>query len=344
MTRVVILYNEPTLPADHPDADSEHEIVYTVSETEKVLIASGFEVEQLGAHVDPGKIIDGLRELQPDVVFNLFEGVPEMSTTEAFAAGLLEWLGVPYTGCPYQCLVAARDKPLTKRLLQSARLPTPKFALVERLPVRPNRLGWPVIVKPPCEDASVGMAQASVVTNPDEYRERVEFIFEEFGSPALVEQYIRGREFNIALYEKPELTVLPPYEYTFTKNNKWGIITYDSKWNTESRDFEATPPDYRPKIAPQVRKKLDRIAKKTYKLLGCRDLARVDVRVTPEGKPYVIEVNPNPDFSPVGGLADCLETAELTLKDVAAQMVQNALARGATKLAEPGHVEVAPWE
>ena len=90
MTRVVILYNEPTLPLGHPDADSEHEIVYTVDETEKVLLASGFEVERLGAHVDPGRIITGLRELDPDVVFNLFEGVPEMSATEAFAAGLLE--------------------------------------------------------------------------------------------------------------------------------------------------------------------------------------------------------------------------------------------------------------
>ncbi len=344
MTRVVILYNEPTLPATHPDADSEHEIVYTVNETDKVLAAAGFEVERLGAHVDPGKIVTGLRELEPDVVFNLFEGVPEMSTTEAFAAGLLEWMGLPYTGCPHQCLVMARDKPLTKRLLQSARLATPKFAVVERLPAKANRLGWPVIVKPACEDASVGVAQNSVVTNDEEYRARVEFIIEEFGPPALVEQFIPGREFNIALYEAPKLTVLPPYEYTFTRDNQWGIITYDSKWNTESKDFEATPPDYRPKIDPAIRKKLDSIAKKAYQLLGCRDLARVDVRVTPEGKPYIIEVNPNPDFSPVGGLADCLETANLTLQTVAVQMVRNALDRGATKMVEPVGVEVGSWE
>lgn len=344
MTRAVILYNEPTLPADHPDADSEHEIIYTVDETEKMLVASGYEVERLGAHVDPGRIISGLRELEPDVVFNLFEGVPEMSTTEAFAAGLLEWMGIPYTGCPFQCLVMARDKPLTKRLLQSARLPTPKFALIDRLPAKANRLGWPVIVKPACEDASVGVSQASVVTTDDDYRERVEYVFEEFGPPALIEQFIPGREFNIALYESPKLTVLPPYEYTFTKANEWGIITYDSKWNTESKDFEATPPDYRPKIDPAVHKKLNRIAKKAYQLLGCRDLARVDVRVTPEGKPFIIEINPNPDFSPVGGLADCLETADLTLQVLAAQMVTNALERGANKMAEPPKVEVAPWE
>src|SRR4051812_5687831 len=113
MTRVVILYNEPTLPASHPDADSEHEIVYTVNETEKMLATAGFDVERLGAHVEPSTIITGLRELEPDVVFNLFEGVPQMSMTEAYAAGILEWMGIPYTGCPFQCLVMARDKPLT---------------------------------------------------------------------------------------------------------------------------------------------------------------------------------------------------------------------------------------
>ena len=127
MPRVVVLYNEPTLTADHPAVDSEHQIVYTAGEIERVLGEAGYHVSMLGANVNPAKIIDGIRELAPDVVFNLFEGVPEFGQTESFAAGLLEWMGVPYTGCPYRSLLLCQDKALAKRILKSEKLPTPKF-------------------------------------------------------------------------------------------------------------------------------------------------------------------------------------------------------------------------
>lgn len=344
MSRVVILYNEPTLPADHPDVDSEHQIVYTVEEVERLLVESGYEVARLGAHVDPGRIVAGIREQAPDVVFNLFEGVPGFGQTEAFAAGLLEWIGVPYTGCPHRALLLCQDKPLTKRLLKSERLPTPKFALIEKWPPRANRMGWPVIVKPSNQDASVGVAQASVVTNATEYRARIEYIKDTFGLPALVEQFIPGREFNVPLYEAPELTVLPPIEYTFGADNRWSIISYDSKWRPGTVDYENTPPNYRPEIEPDLRCDLEQMAKEAYRLLGCHDLARVDFRVTPGGEPYIIEVNPNPDFSSEGGLGDCLEVAGLTQRDLAVRMVENALARGAKKLVEPVGIEVIPWD
>jgi len=344
MPRIVILYNEPTLPADHPDADSEHQIVYTVGEVEKILAAGGHEVFRLGAHVDPGKIITGIREFEPDAVFNLFEGVPGLSQTEAFAAGLLDWLGVPYTGCPHRALVLCQDKPLTKRLLKSDKLPTPRFALIEKWPPRANRMGWPVIVKPSNQDASVGVEQSSVVTTPAEYRQRIEYIKDTFGFPVLVEQFIPGREFNVPLYEAPELTVLPPIEYTFGPDNRWSIISYDSKWKPGTVDYENTPPNYRPEIDPELRSDLEQMAKEAYRLLGCRDLARVDFRVTPGGEPFIIEVNPNPDFSSEGGLGECLEVAGLTQSDLALRMVENALARGAKKLVEPVGIEVIPWD
>src|SRR5262245_19800557 len=114
--RVLVLYNEPVLPADHPEGYSEHEILYTVDAVSGHLTQAGFDVVRLGVCRDPGVLLAGLRDLRPDVVFNLFEGLADHSYTEAHVAGLLDWLGVPYTGCPYQTLCLARSKHLTKHL------------------------------------------------------------------------------------------------------------------------------------------------------------------------------------------------------------------------------------
>jgi D-alanine-D-alanine ligase len=345
-TRVTVLYNLPTLPAGHRDAESEHEVVYTVRKIAAILRKAGYEVTRLGAHVNPGRIVAGLKKFKPDVVFNLFEGVPAMSQTEAFAAGILEWMGVPYTGCPFQTMVIARDKPLTKRLLRGAGLPTPRFELVETLPAKPCRLGWPVIVKPSNQDASIGVHQTSVVTNDADYAQRVAEVMAEFGGPVLVEQFVDGREFHVGMMENPELTFLPPWEMQFPEAGPgwWPIVTYNAKWELESKDWNVTPCDYRPKIEPRVWAKVQRVAREAYRLLGCRDLVRIDFRVTPDGRPYVLEVNPNPDFSPIAGFADALEGTGLTHAGLAVQMVKNALARGAPKLkAPPRGMKIIHW-
>jgi D-alanine-D-alanine ligase len=345
-TRVVILYNKPTLPPDHRDAESEHEVVYTVKQFRKILTKAGYEVRKLGAHVDPGRIVQGVKRLKPDVVMNVFEGLPEMGQTEAFAAGILEWMGVPYTGCPFQCLVLARDKVLTKRIFVTAGLPTPKFALVESTPAPPCRLRWPVIVKPSNQDASVGVHQASVCTNQQAYAKQVDYVLSEFGPPALAEEFIDGREFNVGLLENPDLVVLPPWEMKFPEagNGYWPLVTYDGKWNPESKDWNTTPFDYNPDIAPRVLAKMQSLARTAYRLLGCRDLARIDFRVTPEGKPYLLEMNPNPDFSPIAGFTDSLVKAGLTHAGVTVQLIENALRRGARKLvAPPPDLKIITW-
>ena len=174
-TRVLILFNEPTLPLDHRDAASEHEITETVGHVETTLKAAGFAVSRLGVNHDAASLVAGVRKARPDVVFNLFEGLPDWGDTEAIAVGVLEWLGVPYTGCPFQPLALARLKPLTKHLLRGARLPTPDFLVVDHLPVVDCPLAWPVIVKPSNQDASVGLDQGSVVTSQEELARRVAY-------------------------------------------------------------------------------------------------------------------------------------------------------------------------
>jgi D-alanine-D-alanine ligase len=328
--RVLILYNEPVLPPDHHDAESEHEVLYTTDEVARELLEAGYEVTRLGVSREPGALLAGIRERRPDVIFNLFEGLADFNETEAHAAGLLEWLGIPYTGCPYQTICLARNKHLTKHLLKGAGLPTADFLVVGELPVPPCPLDWPVIVKPATQDASVGLDQGSVVTDQQRLQERVAYLLEHYGPPVLVEEFIKGREFNVGLIEAPDLRVLPISEILFVDKdpNYWPIVTYDAKWKPGSRDYEATPPRYPATVAPKLAAKVAELARQAFRLLGCRDYARVDFRVKPSGRPFILEVNPNPDFSPTAGLSGGLESAGLTHAQFTVQLVEMALARG----------------
>jgi D-alanine-D-alanine ligase len=328
-TRVLILHNEPVLPPDHPDAESEHEILYTTQCVREVLTAAGYEVSTLGVGRDPSVLLSGLRERRPDVVFNLFEGLADASGTEAHVAGLLEWLGVPFTGSPYHTLCLARAKHLTKNLLRGAGLPTADFIVVDDLPVPECPLSWPVIVKPATQDASVGLDQGSVVTDQERLEQRVLHLLETYGPPVLVEEFIRGREFNVGVVEAPDLRVLPVSEILFVEKDPdfWPIVTYDAKWKPGTRDYEATPPLYPATVTPRLQEKLEALSAEAFRLVGCRDYARVDFRVR-SGRPYILEVNPNPDFSPTAGLSGGLQSAGISHGQFTVELVQRALARG----------------
>lgn len=327
--RVLVLHNQPILPEDHPEADSEHEILFTTEHVQRTLTKAGYEVTTLGVSRDPAALLDGLRDLRPDVVFNLFEGLADFGDTEAHVAGILEWLEIPFTGCPYQTLCLARGKHLTKHMLAGAGLPTAKFFVVEDVPVEDCPLDWPVIVKPATQDASVGVDQGSVVTDLDRLNDRIAFLLENYGPPVLIEEFIRGREFSVGVVETPELRVLPVSEIQFIEKDPefWPIVTYDAKWKPGTRDYEATPPKYPARVSPRLRDKLQTLAQRAFRLLGCRDYARVDFRVR-GSKPYILEVNPNPDFSPVAGLSGGLESAGIAHAQFTVDLVQRAVARG----------------
>ncbi len=342
-TRVLILFNEPVLAADHPDAESEHEILYTVDAVHQTLSQADYDVVRLGVSREPHVLVSGLRRLQPDVVFNLFEGLADDGATEAHVAGILEWAGVPFTGSPYQTLSLGRSKHLAKHLLRGAGLPTPDFFAVEEAPAPPCPLDWPVIVKPALQDASVGLDQGSVVTTQHDLNERVASLLDAYGPPVLVEEFIRGREMNVAVIEAPDLRVLPPSEILFIADDPayWPIVTYDAKWKPGTPDYEATPPRYPADVTPRLCARLESLSRKAFRLLGCRDYARVDFRVR-AGRPYILEVNPNPDFSPSAGLAGGLISAGLTHEHFTLQLVEAALARGRGRTA--GFDEVAPGQ
>jgi D-alanine-D-alanine ligase len=329
--KVLVLHNQPTLPEDHPDATSEHEILYTAEEVANHLAAAGYAVTQIGVGNDPAALLGALCDRRPDAVFNLFEGTHDHGQTEAFAAGLLEWLEVPFTGSPFDTLALARNKHLTKRLLRGAGLPTPEFFVVEALPVPPCPLEWPVIVKPAAHDASVGIDQASVVTSQEELEGRVAHLRKHYGGPVLVEEFVAGREFNVSVIELPDVQVLPLYEIVFqeTAPGYWPILTYDAKWRPESPEYTATPSRYPAEVSGRLAARLRALALRAYRLLGCRDYARIDFRVSPSGRPSILEANPNPALNPLAGFAVTLEAAGWTHERFTVELVRQALARGA---------------
>jgi D-alanine-D-alanine ligase len=325
---VLLLYNQPLLPADHPDFDSEHTVLEVVASMTEILQDAGFRIRRFGLEQDPSVLWTELRRRRPDVVFNLFEGNLDNTETESYVAGLLQWSGVAFTGSLMPTLSLARDKQRTKLLLRGAGVPTAPFFAVDHLPVPECTLEWPVIAKPARQDASVGMAQESVCTDQRQLEARVRFLLETYG-PVLVEEYIPGREFNVALVELPELQHLPPAEIVFREEQPgvWPILTYNGKWKPGTPEYDTTPPQFPADVTTAVARKLGRLAMKAYRLLGCRDYARVDMRMTPAGRAFVLEVNPNPEISPTAGFAGCLGSKPMRHRDFVVRLVEHALNR-----------------
>jgi D-alanine-D-alanine ligase len=211
----------------------------------------------------------------------------------------LELMGIPYTGCNPRGLMLARDKGLTKMLLSYHRIPFPDFMVVPigRKPRRPKRLEFPLIVKSVCEEASLGISQASIVTDDDKLRERIAFMHQNVKTPAIVERYIAGRELYVGVLGNEKLQVLPIWELDLsrmpedapkiaTQRVKWSL-KYQKKYNITSsvaKDLPNGLPD-----------RIHHLAKRVYRVLGLSGYARLDLRLDPEGHVYIIEPTPTPD-------------------------------------------------
>ncbi len=257
-------------------------------------------------------LIKDIKTNRPDIIFNFVEIYKDNARYEMNIVGLYELLGVAYTGAPAMALANAQSKVLAKRILNSIGIKTPRFKVFKKFARRyTHDLNYPLMVKPAFEDASVGIENESIVSNYKELKERIEYILHYFVQPALVEEFIEGRELNVAILGDDEPSALPISEIDFSEmpDHLHNIVSYQAKWDPEHESYHKTIPICPAPIPKRVEKKAKSIALESFKIMGCRDYARVDMRLSSDNQLYVLEVNPNPDLTEGAGFMRSAEAA-----------------------------------
>lgn len=231
------------------------------------------------------------------VVFNWSEGFPGVDRSDHAVASALESLSYTYTGAPGEVLALSRDKHQVKELLRAHGLPTPDWRLVP--PGEPVEwAAFPAIVKPAYEHSSMGMTSRSVVLDADELAVQVAEVHARFGQPALVEEFIDGREFHVTLWGNGTIEMLPPAEMDFSDfaDVRDRICSYDAKFSPDSESYRRIRSLIPAPLDADQYRDLEATCVAAYRAVGCRDYARLDVRLR-DGTFQVLDINPNADVS-----------------------------------------------
>lgn len=234
---------------------------------------------------------------QEVLVFNWCEGVPGIDASEALVVETLEALCFTYTGATAEALKRSYDKARVKRRLESRGIPTPGWKVFGKA----NVSGWdrfPAIVKPAYEHCSVGVDSGAVVSDPAELRQRTAYVLDTFRQPALVEDFIDGREFHVSLWGNQPVEMLPPVEMDFSYFDDFHkrLCTRDAKFAPESEAYQKIKSLLPAPLTKEEAAGLEAVSKAAYLALDCRDYGRIDVRLR-DGVFYVLDVNPNADLS-----------------------------------------------
>lgn len=313
--RIMALVHRHLVPPDEvPEGVDVHAVPWrTEFDVVSTLRALGHDVRPLGVHDDLGDIRRLVEDWKPHIAFNLLEGFDDVTIFDQNVVALLELMRLPYTGCNPRGLLLARDKSLSKKLLAYHRVDVPEFEVfrIGRTVRRSRRRRFPMIVKSLTHESSVGIAQASVVDSDEKLKERVHFIHESIGTAAIAEQYIEGRELYVGVLGNQHLQALPVWELFFsnmppearriaTDRVKWSI-KYQQKYEIESGAAR--------ELEPAVAERIQHLCKRTYRALELSGYARIDLRMEPDGRVWVIEANPNPQIAKG---EDFAESAALT--------------------------------
>lgn len=352
---VAVIYNEPTVQTKDgrkyiseagilqegsklvlPDADvltdlSEVGVLEEREDIGRALQALGYKSTLFNVDSDICRLVNFLKEEKPDVVFNLCESIGNVSVHEMHAVGVFELMGIPYTGSNPLTLGTALNKVRVKEILLYHGLATPRFQLIKS-PVRmtiDDNLTYPLIVKPSQEDASIGIETKSVVYNINDLKKRVRYVFAQYDQPALIEEFIDGRELNVAIMGNRKPIVFPISEIDMSTLPKQyhRIITYNAKWMKGSEEYEHTRGICPALLPSALETTVKSMALSAYELLGCRDYARIDFRLSKENKPYILEINPNPDISDEAGFARSAKAHGYAFEEIIGKIVEYALER-----------------
>ena len=281
-------------------------VVYDLSDVDR--IASEFDVETT-------------------LVFNLCEHLQGDSHRDGEVAQRMTDLDIRFTGASVGALASALNKACAKEMLRAAGVPTARYQVFSQ-PHDPIRVPLPAIVKPVAEDASIGIDRDSVVRDELSLRRRVEYVLDAYRESALVEEFIDGREFNVGLWGNGRLYTLPIAELDYCD---WAdpyqrFLHFDAKWNPGAPEYQTMYVRCPADIDNALAERIGKTARLAYRVMGCRDYARVDMRLK-DGKPLVLEVNPNPCLAPDAGFSNAARVAGYDYPQLVARIARWAWTR-----------------
>lgn len=293
--KIAILFDGASALGKSPDLL----ILETVEAIELALGDAGNEVVRLPVNPD-ARWIERVRRGKYDLAFNLCEGIDGVAAAEPAVVSVLELLGIAYTGSSSWTTALCLRKPTVNALLGGLGLPVPRWGVAPRGGAVPA-VGFPAICKPAAEDASIGVEQRSVVKSSRALAGRVEAMHERWDE-VLVQRYVDGREINVGILGD---TVLPVAELDFgaMPAGLWRIVTYTSKWDTGSAEDVGAAPVCPAALDAGQLAEVKRVALAAWRAVGGEGYGRVDMRIDGDGKPWILEVNANPDLAPDAGLA-----------------------------------------
>ena len=326
--RALVLVHSTLVPPDSLKGSTEKEIDEWRTEYDVIsqLKAEGHEVMPLGLSDSLSELRRAIIDWKPHVVFNLLEEFAGIVTYDQHVVAFLELMHQPYTGCNPRGMLLSRDKVLSKQLLSYHRVPTPQFMVFARgkKPRIPKKLRFPLFVKSSTEDASLGIAHASVVADERQLSERIAFIHDQTHSDALVEEYIEGRELYVGVMGNDRLRVLPIWEMTFGSlpENLPAIATRKVKWDRTYQQKYGITTAAAVDLPDGTVARLEQLSKRIFRALHLTGYARMDFRLRPDGELFVLEANANPNISAAEDFAQSALTAGMSYDDLLQRIMQ----------------------
>lgn len=306
---------------DPPDANAEFDHPSTIDVISGAIEANNFKVKRIG---NASNLLEQLHNLDVDIVFNISEGTYGRNR-ESQVPILLEMAGIPYVGADALTLGLTLDKIIAKKVFIAENIPTPKFFEIKNL-VELNdtdHCNFPMIVKPRFEGSSKGLSEDSRVHDISQLKKKVDFVISNYNQPALVEEFISGQEFTVAIIGNDPPEVMPVVQVKIE-----GKLQLNEKFYTFARiasdklEYVCPAP-----VSKELTEKLQDIALRVYQAVDCRDFGRVDFRVDKQGNPYVLEINPLPCLSTEDVFMLIAKNIGISYEEIIGRILRSAIKR-----------------
>jgi len=314
--RVALIYDAG---AESWSPEDIQAVLDSVNEVQRVLEEAGHDVRRIAVQSDLAWF-DAIRDAE--LVFNLCEGIEGVSQLEYAVSSAIELTGIPYTGCSAWTATICHAKPVLNAVLEAQKLPIPPW-FIPRGGVIPPDWQLPAIVKPAAEDASIGIEQGSVVTTASALQDRVHHI-EHLHDRAFVQRYVDGREIAVGFVGSHTLP-LSEIDFGRMPEGAWPIVSFSAKWHEGSDEYIGTDPVCPAAVDEKLAQRIIEVARAAWLAVGGRGYGRVDFRVDADGRPWILEVNPNPDLSTDAGLARMARVYGWSYGELVDEIVQAAL-------------------